>query len=108
MPLPPGTRQFRVVLYSAPVELAAGGAAAGVEVTIPAATPPGTHTLVVWALVGDDVQVSGAELRIARPGALPATGGSPWDLSHLALVVIVTGAVVTITTRRRRIDGGIS
>jgi LPXTG-motif cell wall-anchored protein len=102
--LPPGTREHRVAIYSTPVVLASGGAGTGVEIVIPTDTTPGRHTLVMWALVGDDVQVSGLVVDVidSQPsGRLPETGSSPWSATAVALLLLVLGIAIVMATRRR-------
>jgi hypothetical protein len=62
--LPAGTTAYQVLLYSTPVELAAGEAngAAEVTVTIPADTAPGEHTLVLRAYTPQGMVVQHATL----------------------------------------------
>jgi len=101
-----GAIEHRVALYTTPVVLAAGGAATSVEVVIPADIAVGRHTLVVWVLVDGDVQISGLVVDVVAaltPGELPATGASPMPTTSIALVLLLLGAVIVVSTRRRRI-----
>lgn len=93
------------MLYSTPVELAAGGSATNVDVVIPADTALGSHTLVVWALVDGEVKISGLVvdvLTLLPPGGLPATGSSPLRTTSVGLLLLILGAAFTGFTRRRR------
>ncbi|MGK2950648.1 MAG: Ig-like domain-containing protein, partial [Acidimicrobiales bacterium] len=113
--LPRGASAFRVVLYSSPVVLAEGGAVEAVDVTIPADTEPGRHTLVLWALVDDEVVVQGHELLVAAaqdpapPGTtppsatkLPTTGDDTWLTVRLAAQLGALGALLVYAGRLRR------
>ena len=102
--LPPGTQQFRVVLYSTPIELAAGGAATAVDVTIPTTLPLGSHTIVVWATVGSELQVLSQNVTVIGPQAtdvLPSTGSSSSGFLIWALLLLTLGVCTVAATRRR-------
>lgn len=101
MPLPAGTRSFRIVLYSTPTVLAEGGVATETVVTIPAGIS-GDHTLVLWAVVDGEVVVQGLPITVgaAPPRTIPATGSDPRSGVQLALLLIGLG--LTLIAARRR------
>lgn len=109
VPLPFGTVQYRVAVYSDPVVLASGGPASSVEVTLPSSLAAGSHTLVVWALVGSGVVVEGHAFELVTIGpapGLPVTGGSPGVALAVALGLVLCGlAVVAVSRRRPGMDG---
>jgi LPXTG-motif cell wall-anchored protein len=86
------------------------------DVTLPADWESGSHTLTVYddatgdpvATVTFNVDVSGdAQPKLTTsggvvPGDLPATGSSGNDLLKPALVVLLFGALLVLTARRKR------
>jgi LPXTG-motif cell wall-anchored protein len=59
----------------------------------------------MWALVGDQVQVSGlvVDVLVLGPsGRLPETGGSPWRATSVALLLLLLGMAIVVSTRRHR------
>ncbi len=104
VPLPPGTVQFQVALYSEPVVLASGGAASSVSVTLPSDIVVGPHTLVVWAVVGDAVSVTGHAFEATAftpTGILPTTGTSVAQTIATAALLVAAGAAVVLISRRK-------
>ena len=104
IPLPGGTRSFRLVLYSDPVVLAEGGAAESATVTLPPDTPPGQHTLVLWAVVDGAVVVQGLPVTVTlAPGGsvLPVTGSDIWRIVQYALLLMAVGFPLVLVRRRR-------
>jgi len=96
---------YDIVLHSTPVTLGtvavgAGGALAA-TVTIPAATDPGAHTLLIEQ--GGSV-VASVALTVSAAGGLAVTGTNPAPLAALALGLALLGASVLVigAGRRRR------
>ena len=103
--LPPGTTLFQLVLFSEPVVLASGTNGGTVNATIPATVTPGTHQVVLWAVVDGSPETFGAIVEVTLPtptDVLPATGGSPWDMVRLAVGLCLFGAVACAVAVRRR------
>ena len=103
VPLPPRTQAYRLVLYSTPVVLDEGGPAVAAVATIPTDVR-GSHTLVLWAVVDDQVIVQGLPVTVGlSPGSfeLPSTGSDPWSQVQFALLMLGLGFRLVIARRRR-------
>ena len=101
-----GTTSFRLVVYSDPTVLATGNTGGTYQATIPSSLAPGTHHLVLWAVVDGIVEVRGAAVRVLPQsdpvGELPATGSSPRLGLWVATVLTLLGLVAVWGTARRR------